>query len=126
MPLTPEPPVRTSIRVRRETASGRGRVFGLIAAGKHGAHTTSIQADIELEQDDVYFTIKRLVEDLVGAQATWSQGDDQWSLTMGHTDQESRSTIITCLHVETLSYDLLEETESPSHIDRNGGMSASD
>ena len=103
MPLNLVPPVATSIRVRRDTNDGKGRVFGLLAAGKHGEHITSVHADLDLKPDDRYFMFKRPSEDLVGAQATWAHGDDKWSLSMGHSTRGSQSDIVACLSVETLN-----------------------
>ena len=114
MPLNLVPPVATSIRVRRDTNDGKGRVFGLLAAGKHGEHITSVHADLDLKPDDGYFVFKRPSEDLVGAQATWAHGDDKWSLSMGHSTRGSQSDIVACLSVETLNYAQQSDDESQS------------
>ena len=114
MPLNLVPPVATSIRVRRDTKDGQGRVFGLLAAGKHGEHITSVHADIDLKPDDGYFVLKRPSEDLVGAQATWAHGDVKWSLSMGHCTHGSQSDIVACLSVESLNYAQESDVESQS------------
>jgi len=108
-------PVYTKLRARRESSNGTGNLFGMICAGSRNKHTTSVQVDVRLWEQDGYLGIKRPSDDgLVGVQAQWGCGDDEWSLTLGHTGQDRREHLEVALEVKTMGYTSGEDEDSDS------------